>query len=184
MVTFDSVEGLDVLPRRIFLEGEQRPEFDDDGFVRPSGESLLAEDLLPCTAVLVAAPPWTGKSFVAKQLEASLKVGAREGAFCSPDFVERTCFEERAPRLRPLWWDPWKDGDQRACWIVDAVDEDERQGRDQAYRILDLIEGPSGKLEGQTLRHLFRPHQRDQDGRRKTRSALRSELKACPTCRS
>lgn len=140
MVSFDSGEGLDDLPRRIFLEGERRPDLDDDGFVRSSGESLLAEDLLASTAILAVAPPWTGKSFVARQLEASLKGGAREGSFCSPEFVERTSFEERAPRLRPLWWDRWKDGDQRACWIVDAIDEDERHRRDQVYPILELIE--------------------------------------------
>jgi len=101
MSYLEIVEGLDTFPRRIFLEGERRPEIDLDGFVRPSGEALFAEDLLTCTAVLAAAPPWTGKSFVARLLEAALKGDAREG-ICSPDFVERTCFEEPAPRLRPV----------------------------------------------------------------------------------
>jgi len=139
MSDLEAVEGLDALPRRIFLEGERRPETDSDGFVRPSEESLRAEDLLACAAVLAAAPPWTGKSFVAKQLEASLRGGACDGTFCCPEFVERTCFEEPTPRLAPHWWNRWKDGDQRACWIVDAIDEDARRGRDQVHHILELI---------------------------------------------
>jgi hypothetical protein len=66
-------EGLEILPRRIFLEGDQEPILDPDGFVLPIGEKLTPKDLLEQGAVLAVAPPWIGKTFVAGALYRVLK---------------------------------------------------------------------------------------------------------------
>lgn len=137
MVGFDSAEGLDALPRRIFLEGEQIPLPDPlDGFIRPIGEILPIRDLLACSAALVVAPPWTGKTFVSRQIKHALTL---EGRFC-----ERTSFEAadapgRNERLLPDWWSSWKDGEDQAWWLVDALDEDERREDRRAREVLDLV---------------------------------------------
>lgn len=66
-------EGLEVLPRRIFLEGDREPVLDPDGFDLPIGEKLTPKDLLEQAAVLAVAPPWAGKTFVAEALYRALK---------------------------------------------------------------------------------------------------------------
>ena len=135
-------EGLEVLPRRIFLEGNRKPDTDRDGFVQPWGEILKVEDLLGSPAVLVTAPPWTGKSYVAKELWTALKLrkGELPKSFDPPEHVERTCFEEAGEAIPPPWWDEWKTGTDKACWIIDAVDEDERRRTGHVNRILRLVE--------------------------------------------
>lgn len=135
-------EGLEVLPRRIFLEGNRKPDTDLDGFVRPWGEILKVEDLLGSPAVIAAAPPWTGKSYVAKELWTALKLRRDElpKSFHLPEHIERTCFEEAGEAIPPLWWDEWKTGTERACWIIDAVDEDDRRRTGHVNRILRLVE--------------------------------------------
>jgi hypothetical protein len=136
MVGFDSVEGFDALPRRIFLEGEQRPFSDPDGFIRPIEGTVPVRDLLASSATLVIAPPWTGKTFVSKQIKDVL---SRSGRLC-----ERTSFESaeapgRNGRLLPSWWPSWQEGASPAWWLVDALDEDDRREDRRAREIVDLV---------------------------------------------
>lgn len=131
------------LPKRIILTSPRRPLLDEQGFVLPlpAEEALDAADLLRQRAALVVAPPWTGKTFVAKGLHAALRsrpdLPPGFGGFCF-----RTCFETlgRESPVKPLWWDNWAAGDRRACWIVDAVDEDERSGDRRIDEVLSLLE--------------------------------------------
>jgi len=137
-------EGLDDLPRRIFLEGVQRPLTDPhDGFVRPIGNVLSIQELLTHSAVLVAAPPLTGKSFVAKQLERVLTLDPPSATLPLRGRCERTSFEIswRTTRLAPLWWESWQSSTEQAWWLVDALDEDERRGDGRAQEVLDLVCG-------------------------------------------
>lgn len=149
-------EGLDDLPRRIFLDGVQKPLTDPfDGFVRPIGKILSVQELLAYSAVLVVAPPLTGKSFVAKQLERVLTLEPSSEAFPWRGPCERTSFEisGRTTRLAPLWWESWQGGTEQAWWLVDALDEDERRGDRRAQEILDLVR--SLPLEARSRLHLI-----------------------------
>lgn len=125
------LEGLDPLPHRIFLEGEREPIPDFDGFILPIGTVLTPRDLLQQAAVLAFAPPWTGKTTVAK--------GVFQALAAHP-FSTLTCFEacERGASVEPPWWETWRDSGDPAFWIVDAVDEDARKDK-QSVRILQLL---------------------------------------------
>lgn len=124
-------EGLDPLPHRIFLEGEREPIPDFDGFILPVGTVLTPRDLLEQAAVLAFAPPWTGKTTVAR--------GVFQALAAHP-FLALTCFEacERGASVEPPWWETWRDSGDLAFWIVDAVDEDARKDK-QSLRILQLL---------------------------------------------
>lgn len=136
MSYLEAVEGLDTLPRRIFLEGEREPIPDPDGFILPIGTVLSPQDLLRQAAVLAVAPPWTGKTTVAKRIGDALK---------AYHFFELTCFEERerGARVEPSWWERWKACEDEAVWIVDGLDEDARKDR-QSFKILQLLQGAEG----------------------------------------
>src|SRR6185436_15648862 len=136
MSYLEAVEGLDTLPRRIFLEGEREPIADPDGFVLRIGTVLTPKDLLEQAVVLVVAPPWTGKTTVAEGMSMALKAHS---------FFELTCFEkrERSARVEPTWWGRWKDSDEEAVWIVDGLDEDARKDR-QSFKILRLLRDAEG----------------------------------------
>lgn len=136
-------EALDSLPRRIILASARRPLVDEQGFVLPlpADEIVPAADLLHCSAALIVAPPWTGKTFVSEQLHHAL----RSRPALPPgfgDFHARVCFETlgRDARVKPLWWDDWMHGEGHACWIIDAIDEDERSGDRRIDEILCLLE--------------------------------------------
>jgi hypothetical protein len=97
------------------------------------GTMLTPNDLLEQAAVLAVAPPWTGKTTVAKGISKALKAHR---------FSELTCFEERergAP-VAPPWWEDWRASGDEAFWIVDGLDEDARKDK-QSFKILQLIEG-------------------------------------------
>jgi hypothetical protein len=131
MPDLEAVEGLDALPRRIFLEGGREPSPDQDGFILPIGTVLTPKDLLEQAIVLVVAPPWTGKTTVAEGISRALK---------SHPFSKLTCFEksERGARVEPSWWERWKGTEEEAIWIVDGLDEDARKDR-QSFKILELL---------------------------------------------
>ncbi|HWM95072.1 MAG TPA: hypothetical protein VN493_30230 [Thermoanaerobaculia bacterium] len=132
-----------LLPKRIILASPRRPLLDEQGFVLPlrADEALDVLDLLQHRAALVVAPPWTGKTFIAEKLHSALKshpgLPPGFGGLCA-----RTCFEtlSRESPVKPVWWDAWAAGARRACWIVDAIDEDERSGDRRIDEILGLIE--------------------------------------------
>jgi hypothetical protein len=64
-------------PERLFVERTATAWVDitrdDYGFVRPSRHFFLYDHLLNQPCSLVVAPPWTGKTFTARQIEESLK---------------------------------------------------------------------------------------------------------------
>ena len=121
------------LPRRILLAARRQPLLDDLGFVLPIGKIFQVADLLHPGAALVVAPPWTGKTFLAEQLDRALRTS-------SAWRCHHIGFESPG-RLQPPWWDAWRRDDGHACWIVDAVDEDERLGNRRIYEILDEMGG-------------------------------------------
>lgn len=131
---------LDSFPRRIFLVDTALPIYDHLGFVQrfASDEIISAKNLTDTLATLVFAPPWTGKTFVAKQLYKALKHYPESpfGSYCQITFFEAG----RNTEIVPSWWEPWLRGASHACWIIDAIDEDERRGDRQIYRILELVE--------------------------------------------
>ena len=124
---------------------------------------------------MVLAPPELGKTYVAKQLEgyllsiqddppAHLRFGTR---FC------RTGFEThgRGVAVQPSWWNDWRDRSERACWIVDAVDEDARREDNHRHEILDLIESIGGDTRRRlTLLVFCREGERDLDFEERVRS--------------
>src|SRR6476661_4067394 len=145
---FEIVEpDLDVFPTRLFLVGDRRPSLDAYGFVQPmvSDEVLSAKDLLKLGATLITAPPWTGKSFVAEEIFSALKQVAPAPPPEIPRFDDRchlTSFEKvgRVSRIEPDWWAVWEKGAKQACWLIDAIDEDERRQERQVLRALEHIE--------------------------------------------
>ncbi|MES1242587.1 MAG: hypothetical protein ABUT39_13315 [Acidobacteriota bacterium] len=126
-------DSLHSLPRRVFLASSRRPRADEHGFVLslPEAEALTASDLLRCSAALVVAPPWTGKTFVSDQLDNALNLDGK--------LRKKVSFERPAASLKPPWWDSWRSRGE-AWWIVDAIDEDERRGDCRIDEILDLLE--------------------------------------------
>jgi hypothetical protein len=114
------------------------------GFVRHSQDALEADDLFSNQLVLVVAPPWTGKSFVAKQLEAHFRQHMANVTDHAPfgTFFHLTNFERHVPEdAFPAWWGDWRRCESRACWLVDAVDEDAKDHSRGAQRVLGLVSG-------------------------------------------
>lgn len=90
-------DSLQSLPRRAFLASPRRPPVDGHGFVLPlpGTEALSASDLLLCSAALVVAPPWTGKTFVSDQLDNALNLAEK--------LHRKVNLERSAPSLKPPW---------------------------------------------------------------------------------
>ena len=137
------------IPQRRFLPAEaaSREDFlDEHGFLSARGRQLTMgiADLFEFRAVLVVAPPWFGKSHVAKQLRDHL-LGNTEsrssenpfGQFCHAVMFQRFGI---VAAVEPTWWAEWKADGQRACWIVDAIDDDARREDKRVHEILDLVE--------------------------------------------
>ncbi|HKQ49698.1 MAG TPA: hypothetical protein VJZ71_16615 [Phycisphaerae bacterium] len=134
-----------ILPRRRFCSPDVSTARDEYGFLseRESQNTLGVEDILGQKATLVVAPPWMGKTFLAKRLRERLRREQEcpngEGFgkyFCA------TFFEEGGLRhpFTPDWWESWQTGKTRACWIVDAIDEDFQRGEKASFTILEEIE--------------------------------------------
>lgn len=97
-------------------------ETDEFGFILPSLYSLTIDDLLRNSAVLVRGQSWTGKTYVAREIErqqSALKLG---------DFVWFQPLERHTVgrSVKPDSWDHWLTSPKKqACWIIDSVDEGE-----------------------------------------------------------
>ncbi|MDB5329589.1 MAG: NTPase family-like protein [Phycisphaerales bacterium] len=132
------------LPRRRFLDPSARPRRDPDGFHDENQPAFTIEEVLGLEVALVTAPPWTGKSFVARQLEAFLRIQAKKPATHLEfgAFFHLTSFERHHGGLGlvPAWWKQWKELGGPGCWILDAVDEDERLHHGGAQQALDEVE--------------------------------------------
>ena len=134
---------LSTLPQRKFLRNGAEPELDRYGFLAPGQEAFDAVDLFGFPQVLVLAPPWMGKTFVSKQMYAhfskSIDSISAEAPFGS--FFHLVDFEPpyASDGTLPTWWEKWKDSNNRACLIADALDDDARnQGRGAAH-ILEAV---------------------------------------------
>lgn len=122
--------------------GESEDEY---GFLNANGlaESIGIEELFGFRAAWITARPWFGKTYVAKCLEEYLRSEAADtgqespfGRFGIATFLNRV---GKGFDIKPSWWDEWKVLDQRACWVVDAIDEDWSRGR-AVFSILQFLE--------------------------------------------
>lgn len=134
------------LPKRRFIDRENKPPLDEHGFLSEHflSSSVSVKDLFAYKAVLIIAPPWAGKTFLAKQLDHHFSENVDRRTPDAPfgSYFHSTFFERHGlgSNIMPEWWKEWRRGSERACWIVDAFDEDARRQGRQAHIILDEIE--------------------------------------------
>jgi len=133
-------------PERRLLRSEDEPVLDTHGFLDETYAENLPSfaDLLDLQAVLILAPPWYGKTTTAKQLEHHFREEASKRGSAIPfgRFFHFTSFDEDriSADADPGWWNEWQQGEERACWIIDAVDQDYRQGTRRTNQIVRRIE--------------------------------------------
>ncbi len=132
------------IPARRFIAPDIDPPADEFGFLadRFIPSTLTVGELLTPPATLVVSAPWTGKTFVAKQLELYFTTKEVQEEVINPygRFFHATLFESRLAVDVPRWWEKWLTSTKNALWIIDAVDEDVRRGGDAIYRILGRLE--------------------------------------------
>lgn len=133
----------ETLPTRRLIGQDVHPTVDEHGFLAEEfcAAAPLIDSLFNRHAVLVVAPPWSGKTYFADQLYRYLS-DTSEGPDRSPfgRNVHATMFEQQGQATAPPWLADWQGGTDRACWIVDALDEDARGRLKQMHWILDRIE--------------------------------------------
>ncbi|MEZ6085888.1 MAG: hypothetical protein R3E58_18530 [Phycisphaerae bacterium] len=114
-------------------------------------------ELLAFPVNLIVAPPWTGKTFVTKQLHNHLRThSGQAGPLAFGQYFHVTIFEAfgMGCEAEPHWWNEWTQIGGSACWIVDGLDEDHRKGHDRALSILERLDALS-KERLHELRILF-----------------------------
>ena len=130
------------LPQRTFLpdEGEDDLQRTDCGYLNASAseKTLELQDLLRFLAVLIKAPPWLGKTYVSNGLYTYLKTSKEKPAALQFHHSHLTNFEYRYDGT-PSWWEQWRRSQERACWIINAVDEDFRDGKRNIFEVLNTI---------------------------------------------
>lgn len=135
----------ETFPRRRFI-ATLEPPLDEYGFLAPdlAENSACVDEFFALQAVLIVAPPWAGKTFLARQLISHFREHQDSPGDLAPfgKYFFGTLFEQGGMGVEamPPWWDEWRRSTARACWIVDAVDEDERRGFRQFMAILDAID--------------------------------------------
>ncbi len=143
------IAGLSTIPQRRFLSADvasREDVLDEHGFLSARGRQLTIgiAELFEFRAVLVVAPPWFGKTHVARQLRDHLKVNTEARSSENPfgKFCHTVMFERfgSGPIVGPTWWEEWKTGGHRACWLIDAIDDDARCKEKRVHEILDLVE--------------------------------------------
>ena len=137
---------------------------DDCGFLDSEVASQLPtlESIFNAEAVLIVGPPWSGKTHEARNLAQLVKEGDSPfGKYFTATFFER---QGTVVDLTPTWWADWQSvAGQRACWLVDALDEDHCRGR-QMHNILNLVEALTDDVRKRLLlvmsvRDSERPHE-------------------------
>lgn len=114
---------------------------DEYGFIRRSFRFVSDERLVAQCCSLVVAPPWVGKSFTARAIDASLR----------PDNGDVEVFHKLSDLetwysgqpLEPEWWPRWKATDEPAYWLVDALEEGEQRDVGLCKRLLERLRGLS-----------------------------------------
>ena len=112
-------------------------QLDTHGFLDQVSDYTLPaiETVFEDNAAVILAPPHYGKSFEANA------AWTRVGDLSFGKFTVKTSFElgGLSAATIPTWWPEWRaSSDARACWIVDAVDEDFKGV--QTFKILEHID--------------------------------------------
>jgi hypothetical protein len=127
---------------------------DEYGFLKRSHRFFEFHRLLDRGCTLVVAPPWVGKSFTARRIDAYLKA-------CGPEqAAQRSFFTDPEARLtgqpiEPEGWGSWRDGDEPGVWIIDGVDEGQRRERGFCQALLQLLANLSPEQKGRLSLLLF-----------------------------
>ncbi len=110
----------------------------DLGFVEPSRNSYSVEQILTRAAILVRGQPWVGKTYLAKKfLEQQTALNLGNCVWHLP--LERHTIGRS---IKPPGWDEWRlSRDQKACWIIDSIDEGEIIQPNIHTEIISLLEG-------------------------------------------
>jgi hypothetical protein len=58
-------------------------------------------------------------------------------------------------QVLPPWWEKWISGLDRACWIVDALDEDVKSGRKGTHRVLTRVQDLSPQARSRLTLIIF-----------------------------
>ena len=139
--------------RRFFyaIESDDGLAYDNSGFLKPDlvVDLLRPEDLLRFQCVLVTAPPWTGKTYVAKGIfnwlhrqgsaviaRGRVPESVRSALTPLEDFVS-------GDSLEPPWWQEWTVDTTNGVWIVDALDEGYERERGIPFKIVQMIQSLS-----------------------------------------
>jgi hypothetical protein len=163
------------LPARKFVpRGKQadrsiRASLDQHGFLAVDSlpSPVGVERLLDDCATLVLAPPWSGKTWVAEHLRGHLANCQDETDSEFASFHHTTLFQThpQGASYAPEWWREWLESGKRACWVIDAIDEDIRRGTNHTYGIVDkLSELTRGQRELLSLLVFCRENDSQHDG--------------------
>ncbi len=136
-----------IWPTRRFIDPDLRElPRDEFGFLHEDYSSATIRDLLASPhPILVTAPPDRGKTYVSERVRDCLRTVQDDPPSDIPfgKFFHMTSFEQHgtSESITPGWWDEWcQDGAARACWIIDAIDEDTRNNHRNAHAALNAIE--------------------------------------------
>jgi len=116
--------------------GREAIRSDKFGLLESSDQFFDYDQLLNYTCSLVLAPPWIGKSYVAKRIHGKL---AAKG---EPRYESLTALESysRGDPFLPGWWDEWKKDRSIAVWIVDALDEGQQRDPSLCPKLLECLD--------------------------------------------
>jgi hypothetical protein len=146
---------------RLFAE---RYRLNGDGFldVDRSPELFRAEHLFADPVALIIAPPWMGKTYVAKRIEGDLRRLPKPNGFGPNLSLTELGLHGAERSLPPAWWQDWRMARpaRPACWLVDALDEGEARLGGVSERILREVEALDGEHRAQ-LRLIIFTRQRD-----------------------
>ncbi len=129
-------------------------KWDQYGFLVPSDGTFTFEGLFDAQATLVVAPPWLGKTTVARAIDAYLR--ETDGKLNHLNFgkwVHLSLLDQHLPgsQVKPPWWPEWSASKNRdACWLVDALDE----ARDRAPGLLNWLLELLRRLDSRTRQSL------------------------------
>ena len=115
-------------------DSSETAEFDVYGFTKASPSLLSAKELLKNQAILIRGRPWLGKTFVCKQIRDQserLSLGKR--------VWYRQLSEISTTIDAPDSWTQWRRSKERACWLIDSIDEGESIVPNISLRITEIL---------------------------------------------
>ncbi|HZZ80877.1 MAG TPA: hypothetical protein VFE62_20410 [Gemmataceae bacterium] len=127
---------------RRFLPHDQRTNVatDEFGFVVAAQDTLSLDEVMSRQAVLIRGHPWVGKTFISRQIY------NQPSSHGEHAFVWRLDMQDfhRGKLLKPAGWDNWLQGDHRALWIIDGIDNGEAIEPNAYGGVLDCLEAVDG----------------------------------------